>query len=593
VPSRTEDQTTSATSDSYGLNVEWYISDRSTLAFDIASSKGDKTREDRIATMHAYEFDTQGPGTYQEVPGQSLTYTLNGQGLATGQFSGVDFADVNQMRLSRYERYPHEYTDDIDSFKVDFKQDVEWGAISSIETGVRVSRRSFGADRGTFLYGSRSGQFNDGTNSYCEDNTSSIACVPQAVDGFVSVQSLPGVPDHLVVNDLDGLAREIFGAGNYEGIKLHSRDWTFIESNVIDEDTDAIYLMANLDFEWGNVPVSGNIGVRYVRTDLKSNGLQNVGGGNGVPITDGVGVTQDNLAFISYGPEYNDTLPSLNLKFELTDNDILRFGAAKVMGRPPVGQLKGGAGSWFSGPGNSEYNVWTNGSPYLDPFRANQADLSYEHYFDEGGAVTAAVFYKDINSLIEGPTQFTGLDPDAIGIIVPPGSTLNIFQTFLNNDKGGYIRGLELAGTKTFDGLPGIWGGLGATASYSFTQSETEVGGGQFYGENLPLPGLSENVWSATFFWDIEKFSAHTNIRYRDEFVQNLPIPGANSPVYAQSYTTVDAQLSYAFENGFSVVLAGNNLTDEENVIEYGVPGGFGEYKQFGRQYYFGVNYKY
>jgi hypothetical protein len=137
--SRTEDQTTSATSDSYGLNVEWYISDSSTLAFDIASSKGDKTREDRIATMHAYEFDTQGPGTFQEVPGQSLTYTLNGQGLATGQFSGVDFADANQMRLSRYERYPHEYTDDIDSFKVDFKQDVEWGAISSFETGVRIS----------------------------------------------------------------------------------------------------------------------------------------------------------------------------------------------------------------------------------------------------------------------------------------------------------------------------------------------------------------------------------------------------------------------------------------------------------------------
>ena len=185
------------------------------------------------------------------------------------------------------------------------------------------------------------------------------------------------------------------------------------------------------------------------------------------------------------------------------------------------------------------------------------------------------------------------MDPDDIGLIVPPGDFLNIYQTYLNNDLGGYIRGIELAGTKTFDNLPGIWSGLGATASYSYTESETEVGGGSFYGENLPLPGLSENVWSATVFFDYEGFSAHVNTRYRDEFVQNLPIPGANSPVYAQDYTTVDAQMSYAWDNGLSVVVSANNLTDEENIIEYGIDGAFGEYKEFGRQYYFGLNYRY
>ena len=273
------------------------------------------------------------------------------------------------------------------------------------------------------------------------------------------------------------------------------------------------------------------------------------------------------------------------------------------MGRPPVGQMKGGAGSWngatITDPddpnfGLTEYNVWTNGTPYLDPFRANQFDLSYEHYFEDGGAVTAAVFWKDIESLVEGPTQFTGDDiPDDLGIIVPEGQFLNIYQTYLNNDKGGYIRGIELAGTKTFTSLPGIWSGLGATASYSYTQSETEVGGGVFYDNNLPLPGLSENVVSATLFWDIDNFSSHINVRWRDEFVQNLPIPGAGSPTLAQPYTTVDAQVSYAFENGLMLVLSGDNLTDEENIIEYGVYGTLGEYKQFGRQFYVGLNWVY
>ena len=34
------------------------------------------------------------------------------------------------------------------------------------------------------------------------------------------------------------------------------------------------HLMANLDFEWGDVPVRGNIGVRYIRSDVMTVGLR-------------------------------------------------------------------------------------------------------------------------------------------------------------------------------------------------------------------------------------------------------------------------------------------------------------------------------
>ena len=82
-------------------------------------------------------------------------------------------------------------------------------------------------------------------------------------------------------------------------------------------------------------------------------------------------------------------------------------------------------------------------------------------------------------------------------------------------------------------------------------------------------------------------------MRYRDEFILNMPIPGSTTPVYAQPYTTVDAQASYSFDNGLSIVLSGYNLTDEGNVIEYGLDNVFGEYTEFGRQIYLGVNFKY
>ena len=591
---RTEDQSTDAESESYGFNLEWHLSDVSSLSFDASHSTGDKTRKDRIVSMHDYTF-TNGGLDWQETPG-TFSYTLNGNENPTGTLTGVDLASPTAMRLGRYEEYPHEYNDKVDAYKVDFTQDVEWGSVNSFEAGYRYSERTAESKRGTFLFGTRHGQWS-GTN--CDRNMTTdpvVTCSPMSVDGYVSVQSVPGAPDHVVVNNMQGLAEDAFGPGNFEGKQVWSDNWTFIESGSVKEEIDAVYLQANLDFTWGDVPVRGNLGVRYVETDVKASGLQQVGNGEGIPITDGVGVTNSDYAPVTYGPDYSDTLPSLNLAFELSDDDIVRFAAAKVLGRPPVAQLKGGAGSWNSTnqAGETEYNVWTKGSPYLDPFRADQLDLSYEHYFEDGGAFTVALFYKDIDNLVEKVFNGAGtVDFADLGIEIPDGQVAGAFETYVNNENGGYIRGVEVAGTKTFDTLPGAFSGLGMTASYSYTESEMEVSGGNFYGENQPIPGLSENVWSATVFYDYEGFSAHVNTRYRDDFIVNLPIPGSSTPALSKSYTTVDAQVSYLFENNISVVFSGNNLTDEPNEVEYGTAGTLGEYRTFGRQYYLGFNWSY
>ncbi len=620
IETRSEDQSTDADSDAYGLNVEWHISDKSTLSFDVSSSEATKTRKDRIASLHAFELgnatgvengnSVTGP-YWRELGGQALSYALNGDETPALAFN-FDLTDLSYMRLSRYEEYPHEYTDEIDTIKVDFSQDVEWGPISSFEVGIRSSERLFDSNRGMFGYGSREGQFRfvDGNGNWvnsvngvsgCSDNftQNQMTCMPQEVDGFVSVGSVAGAPDHLIVN-LDGLADSIFGAGNYAGIKAFgSRDWTFIESGAVEEKTFAYYLMTNLEGNIGRTPFSGNIGVRVIETEVTAIGLQNVGAGNGDVITDGLGNQNDYLKHIEYGPTYTDVLPSLNLNFEISADDIVRFAAAEVMGRPPAGQLKGGAGSWNGGTaGPNVYNVWTKGSPFLDPFRARQFDLSYEHYFEDGGAVTAAIFWKDIDTMVakrfhpEGPGS-AALFAE-LGIEIPAGMTAGAYETFVNTEDGGYIRGYELAATKTFNTLPGVFSGLGITASYSYTESEIEIpGSGQYDGIKMGVPGLSKNVWSTTIFWNIDNFSAHMNARYRDEYPTIITRPGGSETAAAKEYTVIDAQVSYAFENGLQLVLQGNNLNDEPNKIAYGDGALLGEYRTFGKQYYLGVNYKY
>lgn len=611
---RTEDQSTKADSEAYGLNLDWSITEEANLKINLAHSEGNKTRKDRLASMTPYVLGTAtgldannnsvtGP-TWQELSGTSMTFKMNGDRTPTIAFNGADLTGANMM-LSRYEEYPHVYTDEIDSAKVDFKYNVALGPISAIEAGFRISDRVFDSHRGAFLYGSRDGQFNyvDGTGhwtSYCNDNLSSIACKPQPLGSFTSVGHIAGAPDHFVVN-MAGLADSIFGAGNYYGKQVFSQDWTFVESGKLEEKVKALYLMADLESEIGGVAVTGNVGVRVVKTDEKSSGVQNVGDGKGISITDDVGVTRTNYAPVTYGPEYTDVLPSLNLNFAITEEDNIRFALAEVMGRPPAGQLKGGAGSWNDtqnyddGTSKPRYNVWTKGSPFLDPFRANQLDLSYEHYFSDGGAVSIAGFWKDIKSLTENISYQPGeIKFSDLGIQTPAGMVDGVFQTVANTKKGGYIRGLEFATTQTFTKLPGIFAGLGATASYSFTQSAAEVGGGGlFAGQKLPLPGLSKNVWSLTGFWDIGHFSTHANVRYRDDYIMNMPVPGSSTPVRAKKYTTVDYQASYSFDNGIDIVFEGNNLTDAPALVSYGVDNAWGEDKTYGRNYSVGVNYKF
>ncbi len=69
---------------------------------------------------------------------------------------------------------------------------------------------------------------------------------------------------------------------------------------------------------------------------------------------------------ISFDGDYTDFLPSLNVKFDLTDDLVARFSASKVMTRPTLSDLSP-APTILSNPGNETIN---RGNPDLDPFRA-------------------------------------------------------------------------------------------------------------------------------------------------------------------------------------------------------------------------------
>ena len=105
---------------------------------------------------------------------------------------------------------------------------------------------------------------------------------------------------------------------------------------------------------------------------------------------------------------YTDYLPSVNFSLRSRRPElVLRLAAARTMARPdytdvsPRVTLNEGA---LTGQG---------GDPDVDPYRANQLDVSLERYRGKDSILSAALFYKDIESFItDRPVQQAPPDPD-------------------------------------------------------------------------------------------------------------------------------------------------------------------------------------
>lgn len=571
---------------SYGLNAEWRLGSW-TINADVSRSESDGDFQNAGTRAMLYDNNSVVNPTRSS---ESITYLNNGLDPASVSFS-ESYTDLTRMAITQVGQWPFITENEIDAQKIDVKYEFDSAFVTSIEAGIRNSSREYNSKRGIDNYGD---EFGGSPTEFPIPLTADMVKVVNFKGDLKNMPSFYAVD----FNKAIAAVEEVRGR-EWNPTTSWNDNWTMIQSGSVTEDVLAGYVMANFATEMGATPVTGNVGVRIVESDQSSTGYLQLGGGLGEPITDGRGVVSNDYITHTDGKKYTDYLPSLNLNFQLTDNDNVRFAAAKVMSRPPISQLKSGGGSWIDGSDNS-FNVWGNTSPQLDPFYANQYDLSYEHYFaDTEGAIIVALFRKDVESFIENITLFN-YDFKANGFIVPDINPSNgeavvpfgQYQTAYNNTKGGYIQGIELGYTQTFDFLPGNWSGLGVNASYSHTESDVErsnnLGGAE---RDIGMPGLSPNNFSATLFYDYEGFSTRVNYRYRDSFVANQVAVETQEVFYADE-SVVDFQASYSFENGVELVFQANNLTDEPSMTYFGSEAQTGSIQYFGRQYFFGVNYK-
>ncbi len=352
---------------------------------------------------------------------------------------------------------------------------------------------------------------------------------------------------------------------------------TFDTEWVVEEQVHNFYIQANIDGDLGNVPVRGNIGLRYADTDQSSTGT--IGGGFTNTVEE----------------SYDDWLPSMNLSFEVGTDTYIRIAAAKTVTRARLDQMAANQNISFNSlscvdtdgdqfpdsvigfnpPSLVCFNLG-GGNPFLQPYESLSFDVSFEKYFSPGSAIVVAAFHKDLsdwiidfNELIDltQPIQNAGFG-DILN--TAPELATGVFSGPVNFADGS-ITGIEGTVRVDFGDLTPVLEGFGGFFSYTYADAEVED-------QNqtpLPIPGYSENTWSGDIFYERDGWRAKLAARYRSGFLSEVQnFDGSLSGADAQNETILDAQIGYTFQDesgplkDLGILVEVFNLTNEPFVTQ-------------------------
>ena len=397
----------------------------------------------------------------------------------------------------------------------------------------------------------------------------------------------------------------------------------------VNEKSMASYLQLDFNTDLLDRPFRGNLGVRFVNTQISASGwapcAAATANNNSAACETVFGVASataaagDRLVVRSVvNHDYSDVLPALNMAWDVAENVVLRFGAAKTMARPTLANLSpgvsGGPTSFFDDGRVFSINL---GNPKLEPYRSTNYDLSAEWYFQEGALLSAAVFYKDIESFIQRTRLLTtwedmGYSLDLLPEGFTPDTVFNV-QSFFNTP-GGPLKGYELTYQQPFTFLPGFWGNFGAQVNYTHVQSRIQYLFSTAASSNTAvvtsftendLINLSPNTYNATLYYDDGKFSARVSTSYRDGYIseilsrENVWDLDGNQLITPDvtgktSVRNVDFNMSYRIGKNLNLTFEAINLLDtpDERYVDstLKMPD---RYTVTGRQFYVGASYKF
>ncbi len=523
------------TTDQFGINIDWNPTD--TLRVRLDGSLSDAYRRGKennlFTTIRRKNIDY----SYDRRSGSPIyDYTLSSPNYAN--------AATNPQGLTAH-YYIWGGGSDIDDEIEEYKADVEWkpgnGDLTLYTGAFKQSRiKTITADETTF--GEQC--------AYCGSDRALPSSLFTATNRNFFAGGGNNILRDWLIYDPRALVLQIDQFAAQDGKTFNPATFSPSGSSEVNEKVWGGYVMAALNTEVGSLPLAVNIGLRYEDTDYTSSGASRT-------VTsarpNGLGqniITVSPIVPVSFRGKYRDWLPSINARLNLTDDLLIRVAASKVLTRPTLSDLSPRQ-TIQTNPGNETIR---RGNPDLQPFRAKQAEVGAEWYFAPGSLLSAAAFYKDIDSFVTLTTSPQLVDQVTFQVTVP------------SNGKGATVKGFEIGYRQSFDNwLPAPFDGFGVQASYNYTDSNAEYRNA-VANVSFGLEGLSKNSYSLVGFYEKYGITARVAYTYRDNFLQIAS--GRNGePEYFDAYGQLDVGLSYDVTKNFTVFADAVNLNNAKEFI--------------------------
>jgi TonB-dependent receptor len=361
----------------------------------------------------------------------------------------------------------------------------------------------------------------------------------------------------------------------------------------ITEQTHALYAQANFDGNFSNLPIRGNLGLRWVDTTITSIGNT---------------IAQGDISQTETSASYDFFLPRFNIVANATDDILLRGGIARDINRPSFTNL-----STSVNFGTGSNTVVALGNPALVPEGVWSYDLSAEYYFSPSSLISVGLFHKNRTNLFtdlqedppgnpaaDGTLNIDVTAPCEDGGIFNPIADRNInspipgvgicvpFRTQANGEGSFTQTGLELAAQfdlSSFEDRLGWASGFGFIGNYTyqkpggsaqdFASNFRRIGGNRNIFGNLgvtdPLqqivqPNLSRNTYNATVFYEKYGLSARARYTWRSSYSLPASVESfkAGAPLINSARGQLNANVTYDINDSLSVGVEGINILQND-----------------------------
>ena len=422
---------------------------------------------------------------------------------------------------------PEETRDRIGALAINLSRSFDSPFFSAVKFGGRVSdrRKTHHSNRWGLCPGTGSTTFatpNDPNSQVCPAGTGVVSLANAGLEAF-NVPSFTAPP--MVYGNFDSLRALL-----YPNDAAPAGSELLLVHTTVKEKSYEGYVQLDFKTSVFDRSLTGGLGVRIAHVNTESSGFQTTDGSNYTPV--------------SISNDYTNVLPSLNAVLHLTDEQLLRFGASVAISRPPLDALVTG----FSLNSTGNPPTGGGGNPKLNPYKADQLDLSYEWYFHSESLLAVAGFFKDVKDYIGAGQSLQTI----------AGTTYIV--TSENNTPGGNIAGVELTLQSRFFFLPGFLSDFGVYANHAYVSSNIHEQSPQ--PNPYPMVGLAKGTSEFDLYYNKGGFESRVAVKHHTAFTVAPTWVGTTLKQLAPE-TTLDASVSYNFERGWSMRVQGHNLTNE------------------------------